>query len=368
MEKPFRSNFLRAAFTSLPLSIVTLIAGAEPVAATQGGSLHLIKREDFPSVQLRGYGWVSGSLLASPDAKPVSLLAIHCESDTKAGILQAKYLSDFGLLPGVTSVTIRTKRGTITGRQVDGPGDVAALRSGADVFVLAAQDDAEIASLAEENLPATLRIAATDATEAETGVPIYLDLWDWYGMRFYYGPFTTPKGTNDFKSAYDPMDDFNFARGEGNCGLVRWQTPFPTESAEGILKTPMWDWVVGPGREQGMPFGINLSMGVPCSLYNRYREQWTRAQPQYLGGYYGLLSPDEGIFSWNSSEGRDAQFAVLQQTIHQFGGVDHIVNWAKIERIPATAPGILMRHFVSNNGLYDIWAMWNDTKWPVTPS
>jgi hypothetical protein len=132
MEKPFRSNFLLAAFARLPLSIVTLIAGAEPVAAAQGGSLHLIKREDFPSVQLRGYGWVSGSLLASPDAKPVSLLAIHCESDTKAGILQAKYLSDFGLLPGVTSVTIQTKRGTITGRQVDGQGDVAALRSGAD--------------------------------------------------------------------------------------------------------------------------------------------------------------------------------------------------------------------------------------------
>ena len=295
--------------------------------AVAGGSLHLAAQESLSDVTLRGYGKVSGTLFISPNAKPVSLLAIHCESRAKAQILQAKYLSDLGLLPGVISLKIPTQRGYLAARLVQGQGDIAAIRSDADVFVLAAPEADDIAAMVKENLPATLTIEASDATEAEAGVPMYLDRWDRYGMRFYYGPFTTPKSTNDFKSAYDPMGDFNFARDEGNCGLVLWQTPFPTESAEGILKTPMWDWIVGQGRNQGMPFGINLSMGVPCSLYNRYREQWTNTQPQYLGGYYGLLSPDEGIFSWNSITGRDAQFAVLQQTISQFGKVDNIVNW-----------------------------------------
>ena len=36
-----------------------------------------------------------------------------------------------------------------------------------------------------------------------------------------------------------------------------------------------------------------------------------------------------------------------------------ICDFAKIEHIPATAPNVLMRHFVSNNGLYDVWAMCN---------
>ncbi len=324
MKNQFRFLVLLAALAGGSLTPPAAYAAG---TAIEGGSLRLVPKESFPPLKLRGYGTVSGSLLTSGEAKPASVLAIHCESAAKAGIVQAKFLSDLGLLPGVTSQTIQTRHGTVTARQVDGQGMVATLRSGADVFVLAAQDGLEIAALAEENLPATLRIDATDSTESEAKVPMYLDRWDRYGMRFYYGPFTTPKSTNDFNSGYDPMDDFNFAHEQGNCGLVLWQTPFPTESAEGILKTPMWDWVLGQSRKMGLPFGINLSMGVPCSLYNRYREQWALHQPEYLGGYYGLLSADEGIFSWNSVEGRDAQFALLQQTIHQFGDVDNIVNW-----------------------------------------
>jgi hypothetical protein len=45
---------------------------------------------------------------------------------------------------------------------------------------------------------------------------------------------------------------------------------------------------------------------------------------------------------------------------------ESVIDWAKVLRVPAIAPGLLMRHFVSNNGLYDIWAMWNNQKTPVT--
>jgi len=325
MKKAFRLTFLLAAFAVLSLTFPRAL-GTEPVAATEGGSLHLVKQEDFPPVHLRGYGTVSGSLLAG--SEQASLLTIQCESHAAARVVQAKYLSDLGLLPGVTPLTIQTKRGNITARQVDGQGVIAALRSGAYVFVLAARDGPGIVSLDEGNLPARLKIDATDGTEAEAHVPMYLDRWDRYGMRFYYEPFTTPKGKNDFQSAYDPMDDFNFAHEEGDCGLVLWQKPFPIESAEGIIQTPTWDWVLGQARKMGLPVGINLSMSAAAgSLYNRYREEWALNQPQYIGGWYTQLVSDEGIFSWNSVKGRDAELALLQQTIHQYGGIDNIVNW-----------------------------------------
>jgi hypothetical protein len=43
-----------------------------------------------------------------------------------------------------------------------------------------------------------------------------------------------------------------------------------------------------------------------------------------------------------------------------------ILDWAKVRRIPAVAEGVLMRHFVSNNGLYDVWALWSDSDKPRT--
>jgi hypothetical protein len=43
-----------------------------------------------------------------------------------------------------------------------------------------------------------------------------------------------------------------------------------------------------------------------------------------------------------------------------------ILDWAKVERIPAAAEGVLMRHFTSNNALYDVWALWNEKETPRT--
>jgi hypothetical protein len=43
-----------------------------------------------------------------------------------------------------------------------------------------------------------------------------------------------------------------------------------------------------------------------------------------------------------------------------------LLGWAGLVRVPATAEGVLMRHFISNNGLYDVWAMWNESGKPVT--
>jgi hypothetical protein len=43
-----------------------------------------------------------------------------------------------------------------------------------------------------------------------------------------------------------------------------------------------------------------------------------------------------------------------------------LFEWAKITRIAAAAEGVTLRHFVSNNGLYDVWTLWNShDKQPV---
>ena len=36
-----------------------------------------------------------------------------------------------------------------------------------------------------------------------------------------------------------------------------------------------------------------------------------------------------------------------------------VLEWAGIEKLPARAHGVVFRHYVSNNGLYDLWTLWN---------
>jgi hypothetical protein len=270
----------------------------------------------YPPVKLRGYGTVSGDVVAL--AHGASRLTIHCESEAKARLLEAKYLSDLGLLPGVTPAP-----GNVAERQIEGQGIIAASRDGNDVIIEAR--DGSSAGWSSRQTGAD----TADITEKDAGVPMYLDRWDRYGMRYYYAALALPSNISapPTPTPYSPADDFTFAMDSGNCGLVLWQSPFPTEQAEGILKTPMWDWVVTQAKKTGVPLGINISTGVPCSLYNRYREEWSMSDPQYLGGFYGLLSPDEGIFSWDSVAGRDAQMAELQLTVRQYDKVDNVVNW-----------------------------------------
>ena len=258
-----------------------------------------------------------------------SLLTIQCADEDKARLLEAKYLSDLGLLPGVSARAVQTSRGALAARAVDGQGLIAAVRADGTVFILAAQDEAGLVSLCEKNMPADAQLDLTDETEKDAGVPMYLDRWDRYGMRFYYYPLGAPEDLSAAPKGgpHSPQADLDFALNAGNCGLLPWEAPFPTEQAEGILKAPLWSFIVPSLEKTGTAFGVNLSL-APCgSLFNRYREEWTMREPQYLGGFYGLLDTDEGIFSWDSVAGRDAELAVLQQTVRRYVNTDNLVNW-----------------------------------------
>lgn len=37
-----------------------------------------------------------------------------------------------------------------------------------------------------------------------------------------------------------------------------------------------------------------------------------------------------------------------------------LFQWAEIRRVPASAEGVKFRHYLSNNGLFDVWTLWNE--------
>ena len=39
-----------------------------------------------------------------------------------------------------------------------------------------------------------------------------------------------------------------------------------------------------------------------------------------------------------------------------------VLEWVHARRMPGTADGVLFRHYVANNGLYDCWTMWNSAR------
>jgi hypothetical protein len=316
---------------AIALVMVLLLASAamaESPLAVEGGRLRLANRTDLPVVSLRGYGPLSGyQWTAAGQPPPVSLLEIHCTSDAKAQLLLAKYLSDLGLLPGVGPVQIATKRGPISARAIENQGAIAALRSGNRVMILAARRSQDLASLYEDNLPAAFAI---DASEGEVPVPGYLDRWDKHGFRFYYGPFTRPRGTNgrDVKS-YDPTQDFEFARDAGHAGLVLWHPPHPAESAEGLMNTVWWQWVLKACEKYNLPVGLNCGLeDKNYWILNRFPEQAIRYQPQFLGSFYGSMNFGIGeILSWNSVEGKELALAEIQKSLRPLARCDTIVNW-----------------------------------------
>ncbi|MFI5378019.1 MAG: hypothetical protein ACHRHE_01820 [Tepidisphaerales bacterium] len=293
------------------------------VVALCAGAAGAIETRTFPPAPLRGYGSLSGELWTSPDGA-TSTLRITCDNADKAKIVRAKFLSDLGLLPGVKSISLKTGARTLTGRSVAGQGGIVAIRSGRDVLILAAADEARLPALCDQRIGRELKV---DATEPETAVPMFLDRWDRYGFRFYYYPWQRPRDAAGKELAdYDPLPEFDFAK-QRELGFVFWQTPHALDSAEGLLNTSFWDWGLQRCRTLKLPVGINTDLGKPSPLLNRYREQTIQRMPQYIGGFYGLMNYDEGIPSWNAPELQEAVLAQIQQTVRRFNGVENVVNW-----------------------------------------
>ena len=285
--------------------------------------------QEFPPTKLRAYGHLGGNFAAFQNGRQSGgLLRIVCQGAEKAKLVQAKYLSDLQLLPGVE----KSER-NLVGRTpmmvyaVKDQGFIVAARSGPIVLILASPTIEGLKMLVVE---ADVVSHGPMATTPEVQVPMYLDRWDKYGFRFYYGPFVKPQDANHREVAqYDPRQDFDFAKRSGDVGLVIWNSPFGTPTADGILDFNSRDWIFRAAHKLRLPMGVNIGLEAnnPC-LVNRYPNDMTPNAPQYVGGWYGAINFGCGTtVAWSSDAVQDVALGQIQPLVRQLNGEDTVVNW-----------------------------------------
>ena len=325
-----RLPFYGAALLALYLGaspILAAPAAAPPVLtmATNVTGFSVAGQRAFDARSLRGYGTVAGTSwqLKNP-AGAASVLQISCESVAKAQLVQAKYLSDLSLLPGVREIELPQK---IAAREVAGQGAVAALRDGSSVWIVAAKSPADLQQLVQSALQGD-KSKLVSAPEIE--VPMWLDRWDKFGFRFYYRPWEAPpnlKGAE--RDKYDITGEFEWAK-EQNVGFVFWDGPMPQETAEGINKGAWWDWAQQAAREKKLPVGINDMGGDMGWIPNRFREQTAQKMPQFVGSYYAVADSragSQGFLSWNGTEAKNLQLGQLQEIVRRYAPDANVTSW-----------------------------------------
>ena len=315
------SRFLYLCLFTGALNITGLLRAdnISPLLALPAGGT-----ESFPPAKLRAYGTLSAERTLVPDQPQSSVLVVACESEPKAQLVLAKYLSDLGLLPGVNPLPLDTARGKVSARQIGDQGVVAAARVGAKVYIFTAADGPALKSLYEDTLPSGTTINATDA---EIPVPMYVDRWDKYGFRFYYGPFVVPQDANHHDlPTYDPQQDFAFAKKSGDVGLVIWNSP---TGIPGIMDLNSRQWVFDAARKLDLPLGINLGItDGDVSLIDRYPEGLAPCADGYLGGWYGAMNWGGATPAWSSDRMQDIALGQLQPLVRDLASrYDNIVNW-----------------------------------------
>ncbi len=284
----------------------------------------------YPPVKLRGYGVLAGTFIKTLiDGESAGALRIVCQDQEKAKLVQAKYLSDLQLLPGVekTERNVGPRRRESLVYEVKDQGFIVAFRSQATVWILASPTIGGLEKLVYQNLA-----ASTDPVSStpEVGVPMFMDRWDKYGFRFYYGPFVKPQDADHHEVAtYDPRQDFDFAKKSGDVGLVVWNSPYGGPSADGILDFNSRDWVFKAAHQLRLPMGVNLGLEANNpSLANRYPNDMTPNAEQYLGGWYGAINFGIGsTVAWSSDAVQDVALGQVQPLVRQLNREETVVNW-----------------------------------------
>lgn len=281
-----------------------------PLANAPANAPSFAQDQSFAPVRLRGYGLVSGALRTS--AGGGSILRVETESPQKAALLQAKFLSDLALSPGVQSAQLTVGTTQVAVSEARSQGVVAALGQGKSVFLVAAPNRAQMLSLLGA-------VPALSASRASVAVPMWLDRFDKFSFRHYYRPWEVPPGATT--ASYDFLHEFDYAKEEQRAGMVFWNDAAANDPAEGIMNTGWWDWAAQQARKRELPVGLNNSLPDTTWLLNRYREQTQQKMPDFTGNFYWLMSPylgGQGDISWNATTAKDAQLGLLQDTVRRF--------------------------------------------------
>ena len=281
-------------------------------------------REVFDPVALRGYGTLAGSAWQFPAG---SVLQIRCASEPKAQLTHAKYLSDLGVLPGTTALTVTADQVVIPAVAVERQGVVAACRQGKDVLILAAASAKDVAALFTDALTGN-RNGLVFAPEVK--VPMWLDRWDKFGFRFYKSyPFQAPEGVKF--GDYDLTGEFAFADRQGKAGMLFWDAMFSPDSAEGMMNNTTFDWAVMEAERHQLPVGVQLSYAPMTWLANRYRAETAQKMPDYCGDRYNGPGTDMeggiGLTSWNSVDARLLMYRQMQEEVRRLNGFGNITSW-----------------------------------------
>jgi hypothetical protein len=282
---------------------------------------------DFPAVKLRAYGTVSGAFKSTTtEDRPASLLTVTCDSEEKAKLLQAKYLSDLQLLPGVKAVTIQGREGAIPAYAIEDQGAVLAARDGSKVHILTASTMEDLAKIESGDfIPNRGHLVFAP----EVTVPMLLDRFDKYAFQFYYQPWSQPKGSKNY--AHDTLQDFDWAQKLDHSGLTIFVGVNRVPTAEGMTDGPSWDFATQAARQREMPVGIESSfeMEAPDWLLNRYRDETAQQMPGYVGGYSdpGFCWPPSGVLSWASTKGEETLLATMQQNIRRMSAMPNVTHF-----------------------------------------
>ncbi|HEY3320393.1 MAG TPA: beta-galactosidase trimerization domain-containing protein [Planctomycetota bacterium] len=283
---------------------------------------------ELPEVELRGYGAVSAKFTRL--GANGSQLRIHCASDEKAKLVHAKYLSDLHALLDVKDAKLSVEGIELPVVDVPQQGQVAAFRSGKQVFIVSGADAAALANVVE-----TLKGKLEGADLAPSAnVPMYLDSWDKYGFRFYYWPFQMPQPKAGEKRGewrdYNVLGEFDFAQNNNHAGLICWMNEERCDFAEGMTNQPLWDWAARASAKRNLPFIVNSCTSDCTWLLNRYRNETQMRAPDYCGGYYTAgdsFHAGFGHLSWCAGAGLDASLAVMQKSWREYAARDNVIEF-----------------------------------------
>jgi hypothetical protein len=325
------SKFFSLAILLLVTSYGYAASGAPVQVASSKEGVREVRT--FPEMKLRGYGTVSGRLFETSSG---SVLEVGCETPEKARLLQAKYLSDLQVLPGVSQESTPVSGGDLHSYAAAGQGGVAALQSDKSVFILAADSREKLAELYDHTLTGD-KLNASSTPQVK--VPMFLDRWDKFGFRFYYTyAWTGPEGRAkpDAKKktsgpAYDFLQDFEFAKKNGHSGLVFWLSPLDIDTAEGLSNESNLDYAIKAATENDLPVGVNLTVYKPAAwLFNRYPDQMAAKMPQFLGTGMNAGQPfrqSTGKISAVSTSLFDTSLAINQEIVRKLAALPNVVSY-----------------------------------------
>lgn len=286
------------------------IAGIEPTEA-------------LAQTQLRGYGQIRATRWL--DGERGSILRISCASVPKAQLLHAKYESDLQALPGCERGELKAGAQMVRAWRVPGDGTICVWQTEQNVWIMAAGNEAGLSGMLRERVQGDLTGCAFESSAA---VPMWLDRWDKYGLRFYYRPWEQPKSKP--AGEYDITGEFAYADRMHKAGFLFWNLMMPADTAEGLMNYGWWDWALRESAARKLPVGIQFGYGPLTWQSNRYREQTMQKMPQFCGDRYGVATDfdgGQGFPSWCGDDIRLEQMSLVQASMRALGKYDNITSW-----------------------------------------